>query len=548
MALLILPAPLKRYTFPIAPLAGFSLATLAAWYFAILGFRGTDAYAVPLCALALLPLGYALYRRPWRIDDEPLLNSDSAIAGSLGALAFLIAAAPSMMARTGLTAVSLGNADIAFYAIMARYLKEFRLGETTGFFSQEFEMIGGTAIDRFGAVVATALPASLASLGTYQVQNVAMHVFFALMVMMAFIVAREVFEFRRAPAVLGTLLVAVNPLLYYTVFHHFVAQIIGMALALLLIVLHTQVFRASSTKAYLQFIPITTLMTWGLSVAYGHMVLILLVATSVGGCAAAWQHGSASSVRRWVVFCAATLVAVVCCSPERAWVALSQLAFFGGGVGGIVRHSQGWFMPWLFPSGLFTMPRAFPWLDVEVPELPLVHRALDVSFFALVLLGMLETHRHNRSRFFTVAAWMAPIAAGTVILAYVDRSAAGWGGYTSYKFLSFFTPLVLFCLVAPLAVPRRTRWFKELAAVSLALIGMTSAYFSWREVGVMRSRPSVTPEIVELHKIENHARHRFSEPACYGRIFEHDVESEFHGAEASPHSGHDLLWEADPRG
>ena len=450
VTLLVLPAPLKRYTLPIAPLAGFSLATLAAWYFAAMGFAGTDAYASRLCLLALVPLGTAIYLNGRRTGDQ-LLNRDSGLAAALGLLGFLTAATPSMIGRTGLTAISLGNADIALYAIMARYLKEFRLGDTSGFFSQEPVMIVATAIDRFGVVIATALPASLSSLGTYQLQNIAMHVFFAISVMMTFIVAREVFELRRGPAALGTLLVVINPLLYYTVFHDFVAQIVGMALALLLVVLHAHVIRPDSFAAYRGCLAIVALVTWGLSATYGHMVPILLLAIGAWVSATAFQSRSLKLLARWIGFSAATIVVVVICSPARANVAVGQLAFFGGGVGGIVRPPQGWFVPWLFPSGLFTIPRAFPWAGVDAP-IP-VSLALGVSFVALVVLGLVETYRHDRARFVTVLGWMVPIVVGTTVLAYLDRSPEGWGGYSSYKFLSFFVPVVLLCLAVPLAGP-----------------------------------------------------------------------------------------------
>jgi hypothetical protein len=497
--LLILPAPLRRYALPVAPLVGFSLATLAAWYFAAMGARGTDSYAWRLCLLALVPLAIAIYRKGRSISDE-LLHRDPAMAAALGLLGFLIAAAPSMISRPGLTAISLGNADIAFYAIMARYLKEFRLGQAVGFFRQEHVMIGETAVDRFGAVIASALPASLFSLGTYELQNVATHVFFALMVMMVFIVAREVFAFRRGLAALGTLLVVVNPLLYYTVFHDFIAQIIAMALTLLLVVLHTRAIREDSLDAYRGSLAIVCVATWGLSAAYGHMVPLVFLAIAAWASAAAFHSRSPGLLARWIGFCAATIAVVAAASPERARVALGQVEFFGGAVGGIVREPPGWFVPWLLPSGLFTVPDAFPLLDVGVPVL--LQTSLVVSFVALLALGLVDTCRHNLPRFLIVLGWIVPIGAGTLVLAYFDRTPAGWGGYASYKFLSFFTPIAVLCLLAPLADSRPSRVIRGVALVSLAVIAATSVQSSWRLVEIMRAATGVRPEIVELQKVE----------------------------------------------
>ena len=499
VTLLTLPAVLRRYALPIAPLAGFSFATLAAWCFAAMGFRGTDAYAVPLALLALIPLAAAIYTTGRRTTDQ-LLNRDSAIAGALGLLGFLIAAAPSMVGRTGLTAISLGNADIGLYAIMARYLKEYRLGEASGFFSQEPVMIGATAVDRFGAVIATALPASLFSRDTYELQNVAAHVFCASMVMMVFAVAREVFAFRRGAAAIGTLVIVVNPLLYYAVFHDFVSQIIGMALALLLVVLHTHLVRENTFKTYRGCVAIVGLTTWGLSCVYGHMVPILLVAIGAWVSAAAFQARSPKLLARWLGFCAITIALVVIASPERAGVALGQVELFGGAVGGIVREPKGWFVPLLLPSGLFTMPRAFPLTDAHLPVL--VSWALGISFFALLLIGLLETWRRDTARFVIIVGWMLPIVAGTLLLAYFDRTNAGWGGYASYKFLSFFAPMVVLCLIAPLADPLASRLVRGVAAASLVVIALTGIEGSWRLVGIMRGVPGVSPQLAELKKVE----------------------------------------------
>jgi hypothetical protein len=498
VTLLALPAALQRYTLPIAPLAGFSLATLAAWYFAAMGFQGTDAYASPLCLMGVIPLAGAIYLKGWRVTDQ-VFNRDSGIAAALGLLGFLIAAAPSMIASAGLTAISLGNADIAFYAIMARYLKEFRLGDASGFFSQEPVTIGATAIDRFGAVIAAALPASLFSLGTYQLQNVATHVFLALMVMMIFIVARETFAYGRGTAALGTLLVVVSPLLYYTVFHDFVAQIIGMALSFLLIVIHTHLVRENSVNAYRGGLAIAALTTWGLSTAYGHMVPIFLVAMGAWVSAAAFHARSPRLLARWIGFCAATIVVVVIASPERARVAVGQVEFFGGAVGSIIRQPRGWFVPWLFPSGLFTIPHAFPLADA-VPVV--VNLALGIAFFVLLLSGLFQAYRYNRLRFLTVLGWLAPIVAGTVLLAYLDRTAAGWGGYASYKFLSFFAPIVALCVVAALADAPASRLLRGLAAACLAVITLSSVHGSWRLADIMRSAQAVRPQLAALQKVE----------------------------------------------
>lgn len=499
VTLLVLPAQLRRYTLLVAPLIGFSVAILAARYFAVMGFRGTDAYASWLWLLGLIPLVIAIYVNGRHTTDR-WVNADAAIAGPLGLLAFLFAAFPSMIGRTGLTAITLGNADIALYSVMARYLKEFPLGETTGLFTQEPWMIVETATDRFGAVIATALPAALFSLGTYQLQNVAAHVFFALTVAMVFVAGREVFGFGRITAALGALLVAVNPLLYYTLFHDFIAQIIGMAMALLLVVIHAHVIRDDSFDSYRRGLAIAALTTWGLSTTYGHMIPVFFAAMGVWATGSALHRRSVRSLLRWVAFCATVGVVVVLASPGMARVALGQVVFLGGTVGGLARAPRGWFVPWLFPSGLFTLPSAFPWASVDIPAL--VNWTVAIAFFVLLALGLVEAYRRDRSRLLTMLAWLLPIVAGTIALAYLDRTPMGWCGYASYKFLSFFVPILALCLVSPFADRVASRLLRQIAAASLAIIVVVSVHYSWRLLGIMRAAQSPTPDMAALQKVE----------------------------------------------
>jgi hypothetical protein len=503
LTLLLTPPAFKRYSLLIAPLVGYCYMTLAGWYFFANGFRGTDNYAVFLC---LPPVGFlclGMYRLRGHDGFRPLLNRDVALASLLGLCALLVVALPWLTSARGLSAISLGNADIAYYAVQARYLKGFRMYERVGFFDQEPAILS-EAHARFGPVLASALPSSVFSLETYQLQNIVMQGFFGCTVLMIYVVGREVFQYNPSRAAAGSALATLSPLLFYAVYHNFEGQIIGMPLAFALVVLHAQVVRLGKVSDYLRYFPLTALLTFGFSISYGHMVPLLLGAIGVQTALFAWRRRSGSDIRRWIVFSLATLLATVTASPEQARLAVGQLLFYGGGVGSVARTPQGWFVPWLFPTGLFIQPNAFPWNDIEPPIV--LRMMVFISFGVLVTLGMFASYRTNRDRFGTMLSWLVVTLLGTTALAYLDRSALGWGGYASYKWLSFFLPFVLFALVAAIPDPPGARPRTIACGACLFLLLSVSAYYSSRESLHMMTVDFVGSEMAELQSIESDAR------------------------------------------
>lgn len=497
LTLLISPPDLKRYGLLLAPTVGYCYMTLVGWYCFTSGLRGTDTYATALC---LPPLGFLLIALARQMRNRETMrspfNKDAGIAFALALIAFIAISVPSILSPQGVTATSLGNADIAAYSAAARYLKGFSIGEDLGYLGQA--PVAEAAHNRFGTVLATALPSSLFSLEPYQLQNVLMHVFFAFGVLMVYLVGREVFGYKPFAAALGGVLAASNPLLYYTTYHNFESQIIGAALTLALVVLHVQAARIASVRNYLRYLPLTVLMTWGLSVTYGHMLPLVLPAIGVPVLLLAWQRRSHVVVSRWIGFCFVTVLLTLMCSPERGRLVIEQLLFFGGGV--YEGEARGWLVPWLLPAGLFIIPNAFPWVGASGSAS--VAWALGAAFMLLMVWAISSSYRTNRERFSLISAWSVVVLGGYAALAFVDRSTAEWG-YAGYKWVSFFLPLILLCLVAPLQTGDGWRLHNTWCALCLALIIVGSAIYSAREVVAMMRTPWVVrPELAALQAIE----------------------------------------------
>ena len=497
LTLLVCPQALRRYSLFLAPLIGYCYLTLVGWYAYNLDLGGTDVYAPVLLVPPFGFLCYVLLHRGRQTQVGELVNPGLLVPAVIAVLAFLVISVPAVLKADGPTSSSLYNNDITNYANIARYMKDFTRSSTEGFLGQNNLFRESVESNVFGAFLATAVPSSLFSLEPYQLQDISLRVFFLFSVLLCYAAAREVFQFTASAAGIAAALYGLNPILHYTINQGFEAQIIAMGLALFAILLHVRaVTDCQKLSDYYPYIPAGVLLNWGLSLTYPHILPFIYVPVAGYVCLSTLYARSRTTAVNWALFVLITLGLTVLLSPSRAQSFWVYLRYMGS-------VDAGWHLPLLFPVAFFgltfenwALTPHDTWLQV----------ALSAALIGLTLLGLAAAYRTDRKLFFIAISCLLPILAGYFLLARPREPAGAWGGYKSYKLLSFFLPLVLLGSLLSfrdLKVSPNTRSGYLLLFLSAVLFGCT-AFSSYGSVsGMWQTGKVVRQDIADLKKVED---------------------------------------------
>ena len=437
-SLLCCPKSLKKYALLLAPMLGYCYLALVGWYCYNFELGGTDVYAWAILLPPAFLIGLEILKRRRRPSESvKLFNGNLLIPLVVSIISFLILSTPFFRSTDGLTSMSLLNNDVADYASNARYLKEFARSDTVGFLGQgDFKYIADNQV--FAPSLSTAFAGSLFSLETYELQSLSVHVFFLFGVLLVYALARESFGYNRYAATGITALYGLNPIMYYTVYQGFQSQIIAIALALCIFLLNLQAIEnCKKFSDYYPYISLAVLFNWGFSLTYPHMLPFVYTPIVIYLLLISFHSKSYSFALRWISFVVLTLSIAFIMSPYRAKALISYLIIMG-------RVGAGWFMPWFSPdviSGVtFILSKDFMHLQ---PSTTLIRAILSIPLILVVAFGFLNTGKTDRKLFLLAGSSLFVVLTGYTILSFMGRTEIGWGGYKSYKLISFFLPLVL---------------------------------------------------------------------------------------------------------
>lgn len=434
LSLLIVPAAWRRYTLLLAPTIGFCLMTMVGWRCYVRDIRGTDIYAPVCLVVATVALAVAVGRE-WRrgATREPWWSGDFVAPLVVGVFGFLLTSVPLLLSSNDLTSYSFGNSDIADSAAISSYLKHYDRYSQTGFLGQTpiLQDLANRAI--FGGSLATAVPASLLRLETYQLQTMSVHLFFLFSVLVMYVVARELFRYEHTGATILCALYAVSPLMFWTVCQGYQGQVVTMGVALLLMLVHAQAVRADRLRAIWRYLPLAVTLNWGFNLSYPHMVLFAQAPVLGYACLTCLRTRSPGPMVRY--FCLSLVVAAVVyrMSPYRAECLVNYLVYMGG-------VKAGWFIPWLTPDrylGLLpygNLARVLP-TGLQV--------AISLPLLGVCVWGLAQTFRDDRDAFCFATSLLLVVGSGYFLLAIQESEGGRLGGYKSYKFISFFLPAML---------------------------------------------------------------------------------------------------------
>jgi len=399
--------------------------------------------------------------------------------------------------RHYLTAVSLGNSDIAEYAAVSRYLKGFARTDTTGYFGQTGHIRWLADENHCGAFLSTAIASSLLSLETYQVPNINTHVFFVVSILMFYVLARTIFQYNYYSALGITALYSLNPIIYFTAYEVFQAQIIATGLALGLILINVQAINDCRTRGdYYSYVPFAILLNWGLIITYSHVLPLVYIPVIVYVLLIAFYVRSGKPILNWASFLLVALIVVVALSPPRARSLVSQFLLYSD-------VNVGFFVRWLSPEGWYGL--TFEKLD-EYLTAPPLRFVLSLPLTILFAAGFRSAYRKDKKLLLLVASSTLPILAGYFLLSYLGRTGSLMGGYKSYKLLSFFLPLILLGLSIMFRglTPSRKNWVSNVLALALIILVGWAAVSCYHIVKLMALTPrAVERNVSDLRGIES---------------------------------------------
>jgi hypothetical protein len=342
--------------------------------------------------------------------------------------------------------------------------------------------------------------ASLLSAETHQLQNISIHIYFIFGALVFYVLARSVYNYSRVAAFFMLLLYAVSPVLYYTIYNVFQAQIIAMGITLCIYLIVLLMIRnCESWKEAVTYLPLLVLFNWGIAYTYPHMLPLLYLPIVLYLTITLVVNGKRPGTKYAGMAIGISILLMFVLYPGK----LSEL------VNIVLERKQsafGWFLWVLTPETLagFTLKKT------NLAPHPFWTRTL-LSFLMVGLLGwgMKTTYKKDRSVFVLSTTILGAVVTGYLILSYLGRGEEGWGGYKSYKLISFFLPfylLVFGLFFKDLKFPLKNKR-SIVAGICLVLLLGVNIYSAHRMIRKMtKQHRIVTKEMVELKKIGENPR------------------------------------------
>ena len=488
--LILLPRRLSRYVLIFAPVAGFSLTSWLGWQMLWFGAAGTNSSAPIIAVVASAVLVIALVTRSGRAIAANALSRDVLASFAIAACGVLALSVPAVV-EPHLTTVSGGNADVASYALTERFLMLHRIDDVPGNITDYFGVGGHIQSTVFGVFFCSAAAGSLFGIESYQLQNVAIAAYVLWTSLALYALAREVFQFRERSALVLVAGFSFNQLVLYLGFQGFKAQFAAMAIAGSLYCWMIPILRQERLPR-IRDLAGMTLLTWGLSAAYPHIVPLMFLPPAVYVLALAVQARSIRPLRTPLFAVAIVLTGFIALSPARARAAY-QYAILMKNV------AAGWFIPWISPASLLGLDLHYFFQRPPWPSTAL----LALVAAAIVAIGLLATRIANRDVFLVAVSFLVTIGASALYLAITGREGSLLGGYKSFKLVSFFEPALwcsfLLVLREPHPVLSRRR-LQQLLAIALVAGNAIAGVRLTKAVAAVHA--SVSREFSDLQKLE----------------------------------------------
>lgn len=430
---LALPRLRHEVVLAAAPIIGLAVLATFGWYWCSFVDGGLHP-ALLVFAMCCAVIGVALIsisKTPveWRVVRR-LAAVVAVQLAAFGALSLPMTSAGEF------TSVSIGNNDVASYALVADHLMDHGFSAT--------DRVVGVSLAReaqedvFGAYVLLTAAASGTARPLWKVTSVGMAVASVAAVLALVAFSRRVFGLGSLAS--GVLSIAsCNTFLFsFMAGHYFLSQVLGIACAALL----TTLLAEPEKVPWRPLVAVAALVMAAFVLTYPHM-LIVGAPVWAGVALVAVAQRSWHAFRRSLVIGAVGAMAVGLTLPVRAFGAVSRTLTLGTGL-------QGFPIAALSPAEVLGLQRSLSW-----PPSPITVVASTVAVVMLTGFAMLAL-RHERR--VAVTAVYALVSSAAVYLLLLVRY--GDHGYPAAKWIAFFQPTVVVSAgaLAALSIARMPRF------------------------------------------------------------------------------------------
>jgi hypothetical protein len=492
-ALLLFPRELEKYRLPLLPALGFSWITLLGWMFFQSDAPGTDSYAILLVTISLGLGGVGvIVKRKSLFRRSPQVRRTVRgvwIPLGLSLTAFLVLSIPHLKNGLAFSAVSTGNNDLPNYAVISRYLKEFkRTDATSGYLYQDaildsspspevkFSSLHSLArIENFGAYFTTAYLSTVLHRDPDECLALLPSLFFCLILPLVYLLCIDIFSYGKRGAAVTSLFFGVNSIGHYLIFAGFLAQIESSFLATAFILPFLSLLTFHEEKKIselLKSLPILSLLAWGLFISYAHMMPLVFLLMMGLVLVLSIRKKNFRLAFNWCALLLFVALACAALSPFRLHALSVMLPFMG-------KTGSGWFLPLLSPSLYLGFDYV---LDFQSGlKATYLIRAFCFVFVLSLLALFLRSKLREKSDLFS-AYFIGALSLSYFILIQTPDGHSPWsvglesfsdlstlGGYRSFKLLAYFLPLLIPCCFLLL------RDFKRLKTPGVLLFILTVA-------------------------------------------------------------------------
>lgn len=504
LSFLFCPAEFEKYSLFFAPFIGISYLSFCGWLFANHDTGGANNYWPYLFILPVIFLLLSIYGKKQRIPEIfwPF-RRENILLPVICLIIYLCISCPFLIRFDYLTSISLGNADIAFYAAAAKFLMQTSLSHSNPSLYPAIQNYAGNIDSLFGSCFIIAYPCSVFGIEPYQVINIIINLFFIFNVAFTYIISYELFRYRKSFSLIIAFLTGFSFHLIYILYEGFFAQVLGMGifLALYLVIFYPIFYDNKTTRSFFPYVPFAIILSLGLMSIYLTLVPLFVIPLLIFLGIRLITEKTTVHLKKEVLYLVSVLFFIVILYPVSIIEVYKKLLSLNSAV-------VGWDHPILSPDQVFGL-MGYSISGVQILFIPSF--ILSVIFLVMCLYSMKLLYHDNKKLFlFSVSNLIFVL---TFYLYFISEEAISPSftgeGYKAYKLVTYFLPLILVsCLYyfknLELTVSRKDSGQKILALGLLGLLLVGNMVSASAMILISENQfVFVSEDIIDLKVVDN---------------------------------------------
>jgi len=489
---LLCPRNLEKYTFFFAPFVGLTYITCLGTYFADFSNLGSKVYASWLLFPSIILLGSAFYVKKDRRNELVWpFKKENILLVIICIIIFLAISMPYLVRFNGdlSNTITLGCGDIVNTAAMSKFLTQSSFIQPPPTVDSSFVLTLQRGANHIAVDFLTAIPSSIFSIDPYKIQNLVSYLFYFFLLPFVFLIAVEIFNYKKNVALVITSLTGLSFHLIYVIYQGFLGEIIGLGMFLSLFLVMLYSFQnCNKFSDYFPYILFTSVLTLGLIISYSPLLPLYYIPLFIFLSFVFISTRSIYRLLNALCFIALTLFIAFLLSPFEVIKIFKDIFLYTSGFG--------WEMPMVTPAWAFGIAQnnltswgfgfAQPGLGMQyigVPSNPIIDEILSGLIIVVAIISFIHLFKTDRLLFFLSISYVSFFLVIYCYLTFQGIFSIPFSGnsYKAYKLFTYFIPIILLtCLscfrnfeIVPL---KNKSKIKIIAIFFLALLILVNLY------------------------------------------------------------------------